>query len=153
MMKMINVDNIIYLIREMMHKYEMNHNKRPTKAYLGEAQIDAIKSESLMYDATGQKYRICGLEIIFVGDADFIGVGSEKNEMNEITPELVKIKAAEMLGEHFRKQDFPNALILGLEQLQAAKESDAFHMSRIDIEHFHGVRIKVLRTPNYIGVI
>jgi hypothetical protein len=153
MMKMINVDNVIYLIREMIHQYQMKYDKRPTMAYLGDAQIDAMKAEDLRYSAIGEESRICGLKIIRANTADFAGVGSEENEMSAISPDLVKARAAQMLGDHFRKIDFPNALILGYEQMQAARESDSFHMSRIDIEHFHGVRLKLLPVPNYIGVI
>jgi len=152
MKSMISVDAVLVLVKDMIDKYEMKYNKRPTVVYLGNAQQDAIIHEGLRFSAIGEEANVYGLKIIRALAADFVGVGSEENEMSAISAELVKARAEMMLGEHFRKFNFPNFIVLGKEQFREAVMILELS-THTDKTYFCGVEVMQVPISNYIGVI
>lgn len=154
MKPMITSDAIVLEVNKMMKEYQMKYNKRPTIAYLGEGQLQALEREEMLYNTTDEPSKIYGLIIKEALVSDFIGVGVEKNEMDVITPETVKKRAEMMLGEHFREFHYPNKILLGIKQIRAAVSSNAFDLSpHTNAMYFCGITIKGVPIPNYIGVI
>lgn len=154
MKSMITVGGIITAIQQMIKEYEMIYHKRPTIAYMGEGQIQALGKEDLLYSTIGEEFKIYGLRIEGAHAADFIGVGGEENEMSAISPELVKARAEMMLGKHLRDIEYPSSILLGNEQMRAAVKSISFDLSpHTGIKYFCGVKIKEIPIPNYIGVM
>lgn len=154
MKAMITVDAIVVEINKMIKEYQTKYNKRPTIAFLGEGQLQALERADMLYSTTDEPSKIYGLKIEGTHASDFIHVGTEDNEMSAISPELVKARAEQMLGEHFRIFDYPGEILLGTEQIRAAVSSNAFDLSpHTGKMYLCGVTIKEVPIPNYIGVI
>ena len=154
MKSMIEYSAVLLEVRKMIDTSIIEYNEIPNIVYLGTAQIEALNhSESLEFAHLDiEKNEILRLRIEPAHASDFIGVGSKRNEMSAISPELVKARAEMMLGEHFRKFDFPKFILLGKEQF---KEAVMFlELSKhTDKTYFCGIEVKQVPIPNYIGVI
>jgi len=155
MKSLIAYTQVLREIKNMIDSVMIKHKEMPNVVYLGKAQIEALNDcESIQFPHPDiEKNEIVNLEVVQAQKADFIGVGGARNTMSAISPDLVAARAEMMLGEHFRNIDYPDMILLGLEQMNAAEQSEAFDVSRIDVKYFHGVKIKVVPVLNYIEVV
>lgn len=154
MKSMIEYGAVLLEVRKMIDNSIIKYNEIPNVVYLGKAQIEALNySESLSFAHPDiERNEILKLKIEPAHASDFVGVGSKRNEMSAISAELVKARAEMMLGEHFRKFDFPKFILLGKEQFREAVMILELS-THTDKTYFCGVEVMQVPIPNYIGVI